>query len=191
MTYPKFADAKAIGKVNPDLTKSAHAISEFDGIKLPGNVDSRLLTNGALYNALEAAGVPNIHVDSPRSANLDALAAHVEKLKQDAATKAVDAWLASKARPAIANYYATLDPKVAQQQVTATDPHLDALPLPSGQPIKDLTNGELTNLLIEVGVPGVSAEQGRREVLAAYWDFLESLKAPAMAAAVAKFAAGK
>jgi hypothetical protein len=101
-------------------------------------------------------------------------------------------WLTSKERPAIANYYATLDPQVAQQQVTATDKHLDALPLPvKGQSIKDLTNAELTNLLIEVGVPGVSAEQGRREVLASYWDFLESLKQPAMAAALAQFARGK
>jgi hypothetical protein len=189
MPFLKYAKPGDVAKTNADGSRADVALSPHDKIRLPGNIDSRTLTGGRLYSALEAAGIPGIHVDAPRSANLDALAAHVEKLKQDAVDSAVSKWLAANERPAIQNYYATLDPQAAQQQVTTTDPHLDSLPLPvKGQSIKDLTNGELTALLLDCGVP-VSAEQGRRDVLAAYWNFLESIKKPAVDAAVAAAAA--
>jgi hypothetical protein len=151
----------AIGKVNSDGTASSQAISAFDDVKLPGGVDSRSLTNGQLFNALANAGVEGISAYQARSQLLEALAKHVDALKTAAADKAVARWLERNARPAITGYYSTLDPKVQQQQHTATDPHLDALPLPSGQPVKQLTSSELTALLIDVGVPGVSAAQGR------------------------------
>jgi hypothetical protein len=138
----------AIGKVNSDGTASSQALSEFDSIRLPGNVDSRTLTNGQLFSALVAAKVEGISAYQPRSELLGQLAKHVQALADAAADKEVARWLERNARPAIAGYLSTLDGQQAQQQIARTE--FDHLPLPSGNEINQLTPGELTNLLVDV-----------------------------------------
>lgn len=91
-------------------------------------MDSRSLPNGALFNALVAAGVEGISAYQPRSQLLEALAGHVQALKDAAADKAVADWVTSKARPAIQGYLSTLDGKGAQTQLARNE--YDHLPQP-------------------------------------------------------------
>jgi hypothetical protein len=100
----RYAKEDEVSKTNADGTRASQAVSEHDSIRLPNNVDSKSLTSGQLYNALVNAGVEGISPFSPRSENLAALAKHVDGLKKAAGDKAVNDWLASKARPAIAGY---------------------------------------------------------------------------------------
>jgi hypothetical protein len=88
MRFLKYAQPGESVKTNSDGTVASQAISEHDAIQLPGNVDSRSLTNGQLYDALVNAKVEGISAYAPRSQNLDALAKYVDGIKEAAATKA-------------------------------------------------------------------------------------------------------
>jgi hypothetical protein len=173
-----------VAKVNSDLSVASQAVSEHDSVRLPGNVDSRGLTNGQLYSALSIAGIEGISPYAPRSQNLEALARHVDGLKKAAGDKAVNDWLESK-ESAVQVYSSQID----QTQFAPTE--LDGLPLPRNQRVADLTPPQLTTLLTDAGIPGVSHDNGRRQNLEAYAAFLDGVRKPAEKAAVSKFAHGK
>jgi hypothetical protein len=138
MGFARYAKPGEVAKTNSDGTRADAALSPHDDIRLPGGVDSRSLTGGRLYSALEAAGVEGVSPYAPRSQNLDCLARHVDGIKQAAADQAVAAWLASKAS-AVQVYAPTVD----QTANAATDQRLDSLPLPRGQSVKDLTGSQI------------------------------------------------
>jgi len=67
----------------------------------------------------------------------------------------------------------------------------DALPLPGGKKIAELSNGALATLLAGTGVPGVSHSQGRDANMASYAAHLAAIHKQAGDTAVAKWLASK
>lgn len=65
----------------------------FDGLPVPGGKQISQLTNGELAAALIKAGVDGVSHSQPRTQNLEAYAAFIGRLKQDAADRAANDWL--------------------------------------------------------------------------------------------------
>lgn len=66
----------------------------------------------------------------------------------------------------------------------------DSLPLPGSRKISEVSNADLANALIGLGVPGAGHESGRQRNLEAYSEFLDAIKTKAADEAVRKILGG-